>query len=127
MFAQQVLSNLSKFYPELMLSITIFVILIVELFFKNKTQISGIIGCAGLIVTFFFTLGQAGWAAQPVFFDMIVIDPFSYFFKMILLLSGALIFIFSFFSFDVTKTPYRLQEYYALILCLTLGGFLMAS
>ncbi len=58
---------------------------------------------------------------------MVVIDPFSYFFKILLLLSALLIILFSFLSNDVKKIDYKTQEYYALMLTLTLGGFLMVS
>ena len=127
MLTTQILDNLSKFIPETILTISILVIFIVELFFKKKTRISGWIALIGIIITFIFTILQMAFPKQSLFFNMIVIDPFSSFFKLIFLLSGFLIILFSFLSEEIRTTEYRTQEYYALILTLTLGGFFMAS
>ena len=127
MLTTQILDNLSKFIPETILTVSILVIFIVELFFKKKTRISGWIALIGIIITFIFTILQMAFPKQSLFFNMIVIDPFSSFFKLIFLLSGFLIILFSFLSEEVRTTEYRTQEYFALILSLTLGGFFMAS
>jgi NADH-quinone oxidoreductase subunit N len=127
MLSQQILDSLSKFLPEIALSVSILVLLIVELFSKKKSNISGYLAFIGLIITWILTIQQNNLGAQANFFQMIVIDPFSYFFKTLLLLSAMLIIVFSFLSDDVKKIDYKTQEYYTLILTLTLGGFLMAS
>lgn len=124
---QEILNSIDKFYPELALSATILVIIIVELFFKRKTQVSGIIAIVGLLVTLLLGIQQIYFQPQVVFYQMVALDPFAYFFKFLLLLSGFLIIIFSFLSRELDETDYKIQEYYALILSLTLGGFLMAS
>jgi NADH-quinone oxidoreductase subunit N len=162
---QEAIISLSKFYPELALGGTIVAIIIVELFFKRRTQVSGIIAIAGLIVTLALVVQQLYFQPQAVFYQMIVLDPFAYFFKFLLIASAFLIVIFSFISREINprqeKTGHRpdstgldemegghrlvstgldemkggrrpvstgrLQEYYALIIALTLGGFLMAS
>ena len=127
MISQQILDSLSKFLPELTLSVFILVLLIVELFSKKKSNISGIIAFIGLAVTWLFTVQQNNLGAQVNFFGMVAIDPFAYFFKILLLLSGLLIILFSFLSDDIKKINYKTQEYFTLILTLTLGGFLMVS
>lgn len=127
MLSQQILDSLSKFLPETALSATILVILIAELFFKKKSNISGYLAIIGLIITWILTVQQNNLGSQVNFFQMVVIDPFSYFFKILLLLSALLIILFSFLSNDVKKIDYKTQEYYSLMLTLTLGGFLMVS
>jgi NADH-quinone oxidoreductase subunit N len=124
---QEAINSFDKFYPELALSITILVIILVELFFKRKTHVSGIISIIGLAVTFLLVVQQMYFQPQAVFYQMIVLDPFAYFFKLLLILSGLLIVVFSFLSRELAEIDYKLQEYYTLILSLTLGGFLMAS
>jgi NADH-quinone oxidoreductase subunit N len=127
MLTQQILDSLSKFYPETILSAAFLVIVFVELFFKRKTRISGWIAIAGLLLALVFTFMQVNIPPQALFFSMIVIDPFASFFKILLILSGVLIVLFSFMSDEVKNCEFKTQEYYALILSLTLGGFLMAS
>lgn len=127
MIPQQILDSLSKFFPELTLSAFILILLIVELFSKKKSRVSGYLAILGIALTWIFTVQQNNLGPQANFFGMIAIDPFSYFFKILLLLSGLLIILFSFLSDDVKKIDYKTQEYYTLILTLTLGGFLMVS
>jgi NADH-quinone oxidoreductase subunit N len=127
MLTQQILDNLSKFYPETALTVTILLIAVVELFFKKKTKVSGIIALIGLAVTMVFTLLQYRMSQQAIFSQMVVVDPFSIFFKILFILSAFLIVFFSFMSNEIRDMEYKTQEYYALIISLTLGGFLMSS
>lgn len=127
MLSSQILDNIGKFLPETVLSCTIVIVFLVELFFKKKTSISGWIALSGFIVSFIFTIMQSYLTPQSIFFNMVVVDHFSGFFKILLLICGFLIVLFSFLSNELKNTEYRTQEYYALILTLTLGGFLMAS
>jgi NADH-quinone oxidoreductase subunit N len=127
MLTQQILENLTKFLPETALTVTVLIITVVELFFKKKSRISGIIALAGLAVTLYFTLMQFKLVPQSIFYQMVAIDPFSLFFKLLFIFSAFLIIFFSFMSREIQETEYKTQEYYALILSLTLGGFLMSS
>ncbi len=127
MLSQQILESFSKFVPETVLAVSILVLLLAELFTKKKSNISGYLAVAAIVITFIFTIQQNSLAPQLYFFEMIAIDPFSYFFKLLILLSGLLIIIFSFLSNDIRNLKYKTQEYYSLILMLTLGGFLMVS
>jgi NADH-quinone oxidoreductase subunit N len=126
-FTPDILDSMSKFLPETILVAAILLVFIVELFFKKKTRVSGWIALVALIPAFIFTIGQTYYPPSLLFFGMVVVDPFSIFFKVLLLLSALLIILFSFLSDEVKNTEFKTQEYYALILCLTLGGFLMSS
>lgn len=127
MLTQQILDGLSKFYPETILSVTILVIVFVELFFKKKSNVSGWIAIFGLAAAMVFTFLQVNIQPQTIFFQMVAVDPFAYFFKVLLILSGFLIVLFTFMSEEVRKSEFKTQEYYALLVSMTLGGFLMAS
>lgn len=127
MYSQQIIESFSKFIPETILAVSILVILIAELFPKKKSNLSGYLALIALVITFIFTVQQNNLAPQVYFFQMVAIDPFSYFFKLLLLLSALLIILFSFLSNDIKNIDYKTQEYYSLILTLTLGGFLMVS
>lgn len=121
------MESFGKFLPEVVLSVSIVVLLLAELFSKKKSNLSGYLALLALIITLIFTVKQHGFQPQVYFFQMVAIDPFSHFFKMLLILSAILIIIFSFLSNDLKKVDYKTQEYYSLILTLTLGGFLMVS
>jgi NADH-quinone oxidoreductase subunit N len=121
------MESLGKFLPEVVLSVSIVVLLIAELFSKKKSNLSGYLALLALIITLIFTLKQYSLEPQVYFFQMVALDPFSYFFKLLLILSALLIIIFSFISNDLRKVDYKTQEYYSLVLTLTLGGFLMVS
>ncbi len=121
------MESFGKFLPEVVLSVSIVVLLIAELFSKKKSNLSGYLALLALIITLIFTLKQNSFQPQVYFFQMVALDPFSHFFKLLLILSALLIIIFSFLSNDLKKVDYKTQEYYSLILTLTLGGFLMVS
>jgi NADH-quinone oxidoreductase subunit N len=58
---------------------------------------------------------------------MVAVDGFSIFFKSIILASSALIVVFSIQSKELNAGNRRLGEYYALLIALTLGMFLMTG
>jgi NADH-quinone oxidoreductase subunit N len=127
MINQQILNDLNKFHPELFLSVSICVLLIVELFVRKKTKISGILAFISLFVTFILTIQQSYIETGTIFFQMLALDPFGFYFKILILISAAVIIFFTLFSEEINKIDYKTQEYYSLILCMTLGGFLMVS
>ena len=101
LFTPKIVESMKYFLPETILIVTILVVFIVELFFKKKTNVSGWIAMAGFILAFIFTIQQVYNPQQVLFFQMIVLDPFAVFFKILLLISGFLIIIFSFLSSNV--------------------------
>ena len=106
------MESFGKFLPEVVLSVSIVVLLIAELFSKKKSNLSGYLALLALIITLIFTLQQNSIQPQVFFFQMVAIDPFSHFFKMLLILSAILIIIFSFLSNDLKKEiePFRLSS-----------------
>jgi NADH-quinone oxidoreductase subunit N len=58
---------------------------------------------------------------------MIAVDPFAVFFKSLAAVCALFIFLFSIYSAEVQTTVKRMTEYYALLVSMTLGMFLMAG
>ena len=87
LFTPQIIGSMRHFFPELTLMVTILTVFIVELFFKKKSNVSGWIAMAGFVITFIFTIDQTYYPAQLIFMQMVVVDPFAIFFKILLLIS----------------------------------------
>ena len=62
-----------------------------------------------------------------VFNGMYAVDPFSWFFKVIFLVTGILIVLFSMQSRELEATSTKYAEYFSLIISLTIGAFFMAG
>ncbi len=83
------LASLSFFYPEIILSGTILLLIVLDLIVKSQRSIAmiAVIGCvASLLATFDLYSAQQGW----LFHRMIVLDNFSLFFKVFSLVAAIL-------------------------------------
>jgi NADH-quinone oxidoreductase subunit N len=116
--------SLSYFYPELILSGTILLLIVLDLLIKSRKSLATIamLGCAGaLVATLDLYSAQQGW----LFHRMIILDNFSLFFKVISLIATILVIWMSLGSQEIRQV-YQ-GEYYALLLTCALGMFFMAS
>ena len=129
----QPLSNIESllyFSPELLIVIFAIAVIIVDLCVKNRESATvaylSLVGIGCVFVAVLLTHSQLGDKnAVSLFLGMIRLDTFSTFFKILLLLATAATILFSLRSDELDA---RLQgEYYALLLAITLGMFLMAS
>ncbi len=129
----QPLSNIDSllhFSPEILLVIFAAAVIILDLVVKNRESIAvahlALVGCLctlAAVLFIHFTFGKE----EPVslFLGMIQLDVFSTFFKVLLLLATAATILFSLRSEELDA---KLKgEYYALLLAITFGMFLMAS
>jgi NADH-quinone oxidoreductase subunit N len=118
------LASLSFFYPELILTGTIVVLIALDLVVRAKKSLA-LLALAGsvaaLIASFDLYSAQPGW----LFYRMIVLDNFSLFFKVLALAATILCILMSLGSNEIRQV-YQ-GEYYALLLTATLGIFFMAS
>ena len=88
------LQSLNFFIPEIILVITVIAALITDLFLKkSKTDFIGWVLGIGLIVVALATINLRHVAPTTLFLDMIVIDPFSSFIKLVIILSTLLVII----------------------------------
>ena len=109
--------------PELSLCGIALVVILLDLFIKQKKALAGI-SVIGLIIPLAFTI--ALWGEQQASFSgMLMVDNFSLFFKFLILGIAALVIL---SSVDYVSKFARFQgEYYALILLSAGGMMLMAS
>ena len=120
------LQSLKFFVPELILVITIIAALITDLFLKrSKTDVVGWVLGIGLIVVALSVINLSNVPPTTLFLDMIVIDPFSSFTKLVVILSTILIIIASWNNNELKD--YRKGEYFTIIGIMVIGLFLMAS
>jgi NADH-quinone oxidoreductase subunit N len=118
------IESLNFFGPELILTGTIILLIVLDLFVRNKRNLAvvAIIGCvASLLSAFDLYSAQQGW----LFYRMIVLDHFSLFFKVVTLLAAIFAIWMSLGSSEI-KQVYQ-GEYYTLLLTCALGIFFMAS
>ncbi len=124
--AEQILNDLQYFYPETVLVVAFLVAIIADLLFRRYPVVGAAVAMAGLIAAFLTTLPQAE-VHTSIFSNMIAVDRFALFFKLVITFCAMLIVLFSLNSSELNSAGRRLGEYYALLLALTLGMILMAG
>jgi NADH-quinone oxidoreductase subunit N len=118
------IGSLSFFYPEIILSVTILVLIVVDLIARNKRSLAliAMVGsAASLFATFDLYSAQPGW----LFHRMMILDNFSLFFK-VFALAAAILCVWMSLGNNEIKQVHQ-GEYYTLLLTCTLGMFFMAS
>lgn len=123
---EQTLHSILHFYPEIALIVTLCALILADLILKKGHKASGWILLSGILVTGFLLLQHSG-ESTTVFYDMIAIDPFGLFFKIVILLSAVFIIFFTMKSVELQQHADRIGEYYMLITGMILGMFLMVS
>ena len=116
--------NLELFIPELSLAAFAIVVILLDLFTQRKGLLVAV-SLAGLVVSAGFTIAMWGGGSQAIFNNMLAVDNFALFFKLLFLAIAALVIL---ASVDYVSNFARFQgEYYALVLLSTLGMMLMAA
>ena len=108
------LQSLSYFYPEILLTVVIIAVIIYDLFLKSEE--SGKVGrllVFGLVLVFIAIYLQDSSMATTLFSDAIVLDPFSTFFKVVIIIATILVAIFSLYTKELDD--YRMGEYFTLL------------
>ncbi|MFC1955647.1 NADH-quinone oxidoreductase subunit N [Chloroflexota bacterium] len=116
--------NLTLFIPELSLVAVAILVIILDLFLKQKALL-GSVSLAGLVVAGGITIAMWGGSYPAIFNNMLAVDNFALFFKLLFL---AIAFLVILASKDYVSKFARFQgEYYALVLLATLGMMLMTA
>ena len=116
--------NLTLFIPELSLVAVAILVIILDLFLRQK-ELLGSVSLAGLVVAGGITVAMWGGSYPAIFNNMLAVDNFALFFKLLFV---AIAFLVILASRDYVSKFARFQgEYYALILLATLGMMLMAA
>ena len=120
------LQSLEFFIPELILTITILAALITDLFVKkSSTNVVGWVLGVGLVVVGLSVYNLSSVPPTTLFLDMIVIDPFSSFMKIVIIIPTLLIIVASWVNDELEK--YRKGEYFTIMGIMVMGLFLMTS
>ncbi len=126
MFVQQIIQNLIHFLPEMVLTATFCIAILAGLIFRNNSKVVGWVAFIGVMTALLFVINQSG-TSEEIFSGMIAVDPFAVFFKSLTAICALIIILFSAYSVEVQTTVKRMAEYYALLITMTLGMFLMAG
>ncbi|MBN1446835.1 MAG: NADH-quinone oxidoreductase subunit N, partial [Bacteroidetes bacterium] len=124
------LESIPSFWPEITLSLTFVIAMIVEFIVGGKGKRS-----TGMTTGLFVLLGFTVTILQMPFQDleprllfgtMITLDPFAAFFKYLILAAGIVTIVFSMQSQEVRKQD-TVGEFFCFIAAMTFGMFLMAG
>lgn len=116
--------NLPLLSPEITLAVFALLVLGLDLAFKRLKDALAYVAIGGLILAIAATAFLSGIQGS-LFSEMLVVDPFALYFKIIACLATGLV-ILSSIAFMKTKTPYR-GEFYGLLLLATLAITLLAG
>jgi len=120
------LNSIRFFIPELIIVVTVLIGIIADLFYsKKKSYLVGNWILCGLIISLIAVLMHNENNVLTLFTDMVTLDPFAVYFKIIILIATVLVVAMSRFN-DEFKN-YRTGEYYILIAIMVFGMMLMVS
>jgi NADH-quinone oxidoreductase subunit N len=116
--------NLELLAPELTLAAFAIVVILLDLVIPRKGWLA-VVSIIGVVVSAGFTIVMWGGGSQALFNNMLAVDNFALFFKLLFLAIAALVIL---ASVDYVSKFSRFQgEYYALVLLSALGMMLMAA
>ncbi|MFZ1730489.1 MAG: NADH-quinone oxidoreductase subunit N [Bacteroidota bacterium] len=125
-----IFNSIQSFWPEITMSLTFVVAMIVEFATGRKGQSStgmttGLFVLAGFTITI---LQLPFLSAEPrlLFGTMITLDPLAMFFKYLILATGIVIIVFSMQSAEIRKQD-TIGEFYCFIAAMTFGMLLMTG
>ena len=120
------LQSLSFFYPELLLTLVILFAIIYDLLIDSSE--SGMVGWVlvfGLVLVAIAIWFQDSSKVTTLFTDAVVLDPFSTFFKLLIILATIFVSVVSLYSNELRD--YSKGEYFYLLGIITFGLFMMVS
>jgi NADH-quinone oxidoreductase subunit N len=122
----QILWDLKKLYPEIILTAAILCVVLADLTLPNiRKKATFFLAALGLILAFVASIPLFAEPPGSAFFGVLAIDPMAAFFKCFLILTSFLILLASPSSREFSN--HHLGEFYALLLAVTLGMLLLAS
>lgn len=122
----QIMTDLSYFLPELILTGVLLMVIVFDLFQKAETSIrAGYLALGGLALVTIALLGQDVSVPTGIFTNMLAVDGFGRFLK-VLVSVGAMLVMWMSFNTNELKNR-RVGEYYILILVLVLGMYFLVS
>jgi len=122
----QILSDLTQFYPEIILTAALLLVVIGDIAFPRiRRSLTFVLTAAGLITALIFSIRLFGQDPGTLFFGVLSLDPMSVFFKCFLILTS----LFILFTVPGSKElSYRNPgEFYTLLLGVTFAMMLLAA
>ena len=119
------LNSLVFFWPELLLSVTIITAILADLFYSKKDSFKVVYWSLGGMFLTYIALRLQNIEPTSLFMGTVAHDPFSQFFKILILISTAIVMLMSLVSGELKK--YRMGEYFSIMTIMTFGLFLMTS
>ena len=119
------LNSLAHFWPELILTVTVLVAIIADLLYRREDSSNVAWWVLGGLALTLFSIRIGGSSISSLFMGTIAIDPFAEFFKVLVLLSTALVILMTFNSRELDN--YRVGEYFSILAIMAFGLFLMAA
>ncbi len=126
-FVQDLISSIAFFKPEILLTITLVISIFIDVFFKKNQLATGYFTLFGFLMTFMVLISDKLDIGLYTFSGSFAIDPFSQFFKIIVLIGAIITTIMTFSSKELLKGKNSIGEYYILLIGMTIGMFLLAS
>lgn len=125
-------SSLEFIKPEIALSLTLVLIVVIDLIMGENKKLLPYVTIVGLLITGYFVAEQFGmntfaFVSPHSSAGLVSVDAFGAFFKSIVVLSSLFVVLFSLTSSEIIGCEDRHGEYYTLILGMALGMFLMSS
>ncbi len=117
--------GMSAFLPELILSVGVVALLLGEAFSKDGLARRAAYAAIGFLALAGVVAIGLGSDKQTLFMGMVVVDPFTQFFRVLACGAGVLGVLVALPSDEIS--PKRAGEYYSMMLALVLGMILMAS
>ena len=123
----QLVLDLKKFYPEIILAATLLCVIIGEIAFPARIRktITFTLSGLGLIFSFLSSLPLFHAPAGTVFYGVIAVDQMAVFFKCFLILTSFLVLLATPGSRELSQR--QLGEFYALLLSVTLAMLMLSS
>jgi len=116
--------NFELLLPELTLAGTAILVILLDLIIPRKGWLA-VVSLIGVVVAGGFAITMWGGSSQAIFNNMLAVDSFALFFKLLFLSIAFLVILAS--ADYVTKFSRFQGEYYALVLLSALGMMLMAA
>ena len=113
------------FIPEIALIVMLVVAIFVDVIFKKRPIITGYFSAIGFVIIAFFVF--CGGTGAITFSGLLVSDPFSKIFKIIVLLGSIIAVFMTFNSRELRESSNSIGEFYILLIGMTIGMFLLAS
>ncbi|MBK8947090.1 MAG: NADH-quinone oxidoreductase subunit N [Ignavibacteriae bacterium] len=131
---EKLLTDISLIIPEVIISGTLILLVLVDLIYNKDKSIIPFIGLIGLFVSLYFTINGLNLNSTAFVvssanndYGLLTIDSFGSYFKIIILITSILIILFAKNSSEIQNLSDRSGEFYTLIFGMILGMLFMVS